>query len=101
MRTHFPLSLALRHRPARLTLEAFDRRFGSCGSLDPSLPVGSIGVPKHALQISTNYAHWHGDGDKQAEQPYLFSPPVRLALSSRCAAPGGRADSFSTRADSG
>ncbi|GAA5913035.1 hypothetical protein JCM8208_005675 [Rhodotorula glutinis] len=51
-------------------------RFGSCGSLDPSLPVGSIGVPKQALQISTNYAHWHGDGDKEAEPPYLFSPSI-------------------------
>ncbi|GAA5945090.1 hypothetical protein JCM3775_000906 [Rhodotorula graminis] len=51
-------------------------RFGSCGSLDPSLPVGSIGIPKQALQISTNYAHWHGESDKEAEPPYLFSPPI-------------------------
>jgi len=51
-------------------------RFGSCGSLDPSLPVGSIGVPEKALQISTNYAHWHGDAEGEAP-PYLFSPPVR------------------------
>ncbi|PRQ74168.1 Nucleoside phosphorylase domain-containing protein, partial [Rhodotorula toruloides] len=52
-------------------------RFGSCGSLDPTLRVGSIGVPERAVQISTNYAHWHAK--KGEEVPgYLVSPPVRL-----------------------
>ncbi|GAA6056728.1 hypothetical protein JCM3770_005868 [Rhodotorula araucariae] len=50
-------------------------RFGSCGSLDPSLPVGSIGVPEQALQISTNYAHWHADITEKPP-PYSFSPPI-------------------------
>ncbi|GAA6043978.1 hypothetical protein JCM8097_003417 [Rhodosporidiobolus ruineniae] len=46
-------------------------RFGSCGSLLPSLPVGSIGVPQKALQISTNYDHFHGEKGS----PYLMSRP--------------------------
>ncbi|GJN92571.1 hypothetical protein Rhopal_005601-T1 [Rhodotorula paludigena] len=50
-------------------------RFGSCGSLTSSLPVGSIGVPEQAMTISTNYAHWHGDAAAQ-EPPYLFSPAI-------------------------
>ncbi|BGP18447.1 hypothetical protein JCM10213_003180 [Rhodosporidiobolus nylandii] len=45
-------------------------RFGSCGSLLPSLPVGSIGVPASALQMSTNYDHWHGSPDAV---PYTLS----------------------------
>ncbi|BGP72215.1 hypothetical protein NBRC10513v2_005611 [Rhodotorula toruloides] len=50
-------------------------RFGSCGSLDPTLRVGSIGVPERAVQISTNYAHWHAK--KGEEVPgYLVSPPT-------------------------
>ncbi|CDR49490.1 RHTO0S27e00782g1_1 [Rhodotorula toruloides] len=50
-------------------------RFGSCGSLDPTLRVGSIGVPERAVQISTNYAHWHAK--KGEEVPgYLVSPPI-------------------------
>ncbi|BGP26376.1 uridine phosphorylase [Rhodotorula toruloides] len=49
-------------------------RFGSCGSLDPSLRVGSIGVPERAVQISTSYAHWHAK--KGEEVPgYVISPP--------------------------
>ncbi|ORY88946.1 nucleoside phosphorylase domain-containing protein [Leucosporidium creatinivorum] len=48
-------------------------RFGSCGSLSPELPVGSIGVPRNAMTISTNYAHFHGD---ESLPPYVFSPPI-------------------------
>ncbi|BGP42080.1 hypothetical protein JCM10450v2_006166 [Rhodotorula kratochvilovae] len=51
-------------------------RFGSCGSLDPSLPVGSIGVPEQALQISTNYAHWHAKDGGEKQPAYTFSPPI-------------------------
>ncbi|BGP34000.1 hypothetical protein JCM10296v2_005815 [Rhodotorula toruloides] len=52
-------------------------RFGSCGSLDPTFRVGSIGVPERALQVSTNYAHWHGKKGKKGEEVpgYLVSPP--------------------------
>ncbi|GAA5897228.1 nucleoside phosphorylase [Sporobolomyces salmoneus] len=54
-------------------------RFGSCGSLDPSLKVGSLGVPEQSLMISTNYNYFHPqeteDGGK--EEPYLVSNPIK------------------------
>ncbi|GAA5973439.1 hypothetical protein JCM11641_006460 [Rhodosporidiobolus odoratus] len=57
-------------------------RFGSCGSLSPSiLPVGSIGVPKRAIQISTNYDYLpasfsaQGDSNEEGGKAYTESRP--------------------------
>ncbi|GAA5837388.1 hypothetical protein JCM11251_002097 [Rhodosporidiobolus azoricus] len=52
-------------------------RFGSCGSLLPSLRVGSIGVPEAALQISTNYDFYHGGSERKAATPFLTSQPIK------------------------
>ncbi|GAA5865167.1 hypothetical protein JCM8547_008301 [Rhodosporidiobolus lusitaniae] len=52
-------------------------RFGSCGSLLPSLPVGSIGVPEQALQITTNYDHWHGGTESKVTSGYVLSKPIK------------------------
>lgn len=52
-------------------------RFGSCGSLDPTFPVGSVGVPQQAISINTDYDHAHGKG-RAGELGYRFSQPVRL-----------------------
>ncbi|GAA6016310.1 hypothetical protein JCM11491_006811 [Sporobolomyces phaffii] len=55
-------------------------RFGSCGSLDPTLKVGSLGVPEGALTIATNYNYFHSSastpGDAK-EEPYLISNPIK------------------------
>ncbi|KAL8286798.1 hypothetical protein RQP46_004326 [Phenoliferia psychrophenolica] len=51
-------------------------RFGSCGSLDPTLPVGSLGVPKRAMTIMTNYDHWHAGEGEVKPAPYIFSKPI-------------------------
>ncbi|GAA5973907.1 hypothetical protein JCM11641_001211 [Rhodosporidiobolus odoratus] len=57
-------------------------RFGPCGSLSPSiLPVGSIGVPKRAVQISTNYddlpasSSAQGDSNEVGGKAYIVSRP--------------------------
>ncbi|KAM0751293.1 purine and uridine phosphorylase [Meredithblackwellia eburnea MCA 4105] len=50
-------------------------RFGSCGSLDPTLAVGSIGVPANVMNISTNYDHWHA-AEADRPPPFLFSKPI-------------------------
>ncbi|GAA5831549.1 hypothetical protein JCM5353_000433 [Sporobolomyces roseus] len=52
-------------------------RFGSCGSLDPTLKVGSLGVPEQALTISTNYNHFHSPSKKEGMEPYLISTPIK------------------------
>ncbi|GAA5899862.1 hypothetical protein JCM6882_005452 [Rhodosporidiobolus microsporus] len=55
-------------------------RFGSCGSLLPSLRVGSIGVPQAALQIVTNYDYYHGASSSSSNEqgaPFLLSKPIK------------------------
>ncbi|GAA5938824.1 nucleoside phosphorylase [Sporobolomyces koalae] len=52
-------------------------RFGSCGSLDPSLKVGSLGVPERAVTISTNYNYFHPTTDTSNRgEPYFISNPI-------------------------
>ncbi|GAA6010658.1 hypothetical protein JCM10207_007789 [Rhodosporidiobolus poonsookiae] len=53
-------------------------RFGSCGSLLPTLRVGSLGVPEKAVQINTNYDYFHGGSNSTAKgsRPYLVSKPI-------------------------
>lgn len=49
-------------------------RFGSCGSLDPTFPTGSIGVVSNAMTIQTQYDHWDESG--ASLPPYVFSKPI-------------------------
>lgn len=70
----FTLSLPFSHFQ-KLTTKKKRSRFGSCGSLDASLKVGSLGVPRQALTISTNYNYFHSS--KQGNEPYLISKPIK------------------------
>lgn len=49
-------------------------RFGSCGSLDATLPVGSVGVARECIAISTNYDHWHDVTNRPP--PFRFSKTI-------------------------
>ncbi|GAA6063650.1 hypothetical protein JCM10212_007050 [Sporobolomyces blumeae] len=51
-------------------------RFGSCGSLDPTFHVGSLGVPEESVTISTNYDYFH-DSRSSDQPPYLVSAPIK------------------------
>ncbi|GAA5996018.1 hypothetical protein JCM5350_000537 [Sporobolomyces pararoseus] len=52
-------------------------RFGSCGSLDPSFKVASLGVPEQALMITTNYNYFQSQGTEKEGEPYLISNPIK------------------------
>jgi len=68
----FPFSFAKSFAEISLSTS----RFGSCGSLDPTLKVGSLGVPEQALTISTNYNYFHS-ASKEGMEPYLISTPIK------------------------
>ncbi|KAI5477525.1 hypothetical protein MNV49_006312 [Pseudohyphozyma bogoriensis] len=47
-------------------------RFGSCGSIKSSIPVGSIGVPKNCMAITSSYDHF----EDPSVPAYHFSKPI-------------------------
>lgn len=72
--------VVLPERPSSLRLNETERRyhcrFGSCGGLAPSLPVGSLVVPKASIGVTRNYDFDFLAARADAEQAYRISKPV-------------------------